>query len=689
MSEKRYRVSADIGGTFTDLVFYDQITGVYKAGKTLTTPKNLSDAVMNGIGSEIKDFNEIDFFVHGTTSGLNAFLERRGARVALVMTKGFRDVYEIARGNRPPMFDMRYRKPTPLLKPCDSFEIEERLLTDGTEYKPVSRDSVKAVAEEIRKGEYTSIAVCLINAYENPAHELEVEKLFHEFLPDVPVSLSHRIAHEWREYERTSSTVINAYIAPIVQKYLELLEDRMRNKNFEKNVHIMQSGGGVITAEVAKNIPIQTLMSGPVGGAVGNQTYSNLLGYPNLIGVDMGGTSYDVSMIVDGQPDISNEVYLEGFPILVPMVNIHTIGAGGGSIAWIEAGGLRVGPRSAGSEPGPACYGRGGKNPTITDANVVLGHLDPEGFLGGQMTLDKAAAVEAMKTVADPLKMTVEELSQGICEIADAKMADAIRQLTIRKGIDPREFVLVAFGGAGPMHACTTADELEIKTVLVPEMPGTFSAWGMLQSDIRQDLSRTYQHSLEKVDAADIAEKFEEMTAEAMELLRHQNIMKEQAQFVRSADIRYIGQEYTVRVIFDNGEIDDAAIEKVKASFHTQHLQIYGFNNPVGEIESVNLRLVGLGVLEKKPKSKAKILSSEIPVAERSQKALFKGLSYEAKIYQREQLLPGQSFMGPAIVEELTSTTVVPPYWKVTIDAYNSMVITRENEGGAKNGSEA
>ncbi len=679
MSDKRYRVSADIGGTFTDLVFYDQVTGQYKAGKTLTTPKNLSDAVMNGIGAEIKDFSDIDFFVHGTTSGLNAFLERKGARVALMMTKGFRDVYEIARGNRPPMFDMRYRKPEPLLHPCDCFEVDERLLTDGREYRPVDRDSVKAAAEEIRKGDYTSVAVCLINAYENPAHELEVEKLLGEFLPGVPVSLSHRIAHEWREYERTSSTVINAYIAPIVQKYLELLEGRMRDRNFHKNVHIMQSGGGVITAGMAKEIPIQTLMSGPVGGAVGNQTYSRLLGYPNLIGVDMGGTSYDVSMIVDGHPDISNEVYLEGFPILVPMVNIHTIGAGGGSIAWIEAGGLRVGPSSAGAEPGPACYGRGGKNPTITDANVVLGHLDPDGFLGGGMKLDKEAAIEAMRTVAEPLNMTVEELAQGICEIADAKMADAIRQLTIRKGIDPREFVLVAFGGAGPMHACTTADELEIKRVLVPEMPGTFSAWGMLQSDIRQDLSRTYQHSLSKADASEVAEKFDEMMEEAMQLLRRQNITEEQAQFIRSADLRYIGQEYTVRVNFGPGPIDDGAMEQVKKSFHEQHLQIYGFNNPEGEVESVNLRLVGLGVLDKIPKQKAQQLCTETPKPERAQRALFKGVAYTANIYQRENLLPGQTFMGPAIVEELTSTTVVPPNWRVTIDPYNSMMITRED----------
>lgn len=681
MPKKHYRVSADIGGTFTDLVFYDMETGKYKAGKTLTTPANLSDAVMNGIGEKIENFEDIEFFVHGTTSGLNAFLERRGAKVALVMTQGFRNVYEIARGNRPPMFDFRYHKPTPFVQPKDCYEVEERMLTDGTEYRPVNADSVKAVAEQIAKGDYTSVAVCLINAYENPAHELEIEKLLNEYLPGIPVSLSHRVAHEWREYERTSSTVINAYIAPIVQKYLEFLEERMAGRSFDKNVHIMQSGGGVITADMAKRIPIQTLMSGPVGGAVGNQTLSEMLGIPNLIGVDMGGTSYDVSMVVDGRADVSNEVNLEGFPILTPMVNIHTIGAGGGSIAWIEAGGLRVGPKSAGSVPGPACYGRGGKDPTITDANVVLGHLDPGGFLGGNMDLDKEASIEAMKTVAGPLGMTVEELAQGICEIADAKMADAIRQLTVRKGIDPREFVLVAFGGAGPMHACTTAEELEIRKVLVPELPGTFSAWGMLQSDIRQDLARTYQHNLMKVDVADVAAKYDEMTAEAMSLLIRQDITEEQAQFVRNIDIRYVGQEYTVRISFPEGPVDQAALDAVIADFHNQHLQIYGFNNPEGEVECVNLRLVGLGVLEKMPKQKSDICCKDAPVPEKSQEAIFKNIRYEAKIYQRDTLLPGQEFMGPAIVEELTTTTVVPPFWKVTIDPYYNMMITRE-EGG-------
>lgn len=678
MGKKKYRVSADIGGTFTDIVFYDMETGVYFEGKTLSTPENLSNAIMSGIGERIKNFEEIDFFVHGTTSGLNAFLERRGARVALVTTKGFRDVYEIGRGNRPQMYDLHYKKAVPLLERLDAFEVTERMLARGVEKTPVDSESVRAAAEAIRKGNYTSVAVCLINAYDNPSHELEVGRLLEEYLPGYSISLSHTVAREWREYERTSTTVINAYIAPIVQKYLESLEQRMEEQNFRKNVHVMQSGGGVITAEIAKQTPIQTLMSGPVGGAVGNATLSNLLGYKNMIGVDMGGTSYDVSMVVDGRPDVSTEVHLEGFPILIPMVNIYTIGAGGGSIAWLEAGGLRVGPRSAGSVPGPACYDRGGTQPTITDANVVLGRLDPDGFLGGRMTLDKEASITAMKTISGQLGMTPEETAEGICKIADAKMADAIRQLTVRKGIDPREFVLVAFGGAGPMHACTTAEELDIETVLIPEMPGIFSAWGMLQSDIRQDLSRTLQVTTCNVDLGNIQDKFEEMTAEAKVLLEKQHITEDTCEFIRSADMRYLGQEYTVRVNFSTtGDVTPEVMTALENEFHQLHHQIYGHSNPGGEVEIVNLRLVGLGHLEKIEKKESQQTSSAVPVPVKTQKAIFNGKEYDASVYMRSDLVTGQKVMGPAILEEFTTTSVIPPNWEVTIDEYRNMLVKR------------
>lgn len=673
----KYRVAADIGGTFTDLVFYNIETGEYKVGKTLTTPKNLSDAVVKGLDSEVDHYSNIDFFVHGTTLGVNAFLERKGVKVALITTKGFVDVYEIGRGNRSDMYNFTFRKPNPLIERVDVFEVEERILADGLEKVPLREESLKNTIEKIRQKEYRSVAVCLINAYVNPVHEIAVGQILKEALPDLSISLSHQIAREWREYERTSTTVLNAYIAPIVQRYLDFLETRMKTKGFEKNVHIMQSGGGVITAEIAKETPIQTLLSGPVGGAVGNKSLSELLGYRNLIGVDMGGTSYDVSMVINGRPDVSTETRLEGFPILVPMVSIYTIGAGGGSIAWTEGGGLRVGPVSAGADPGPACYGNGGVEPTITDANVVLGRIDPDGFLGGSMLLDKEAAINAVKKVAAELNLDITETAEGICKIADAKMADAIRQLTVRKGIDPREFVLVAFGGAGPMHACLTAEELNIDTILVPEMSGTFSAWGMLQSDIRQDAVCTMKNNVDKIPLEKINNIYGEMMGEVSSLLIKQEIGEDKAEYLKTADMRYLGQEYTVRVSFAPGLVTAESMVELKNSFHELHQQIYGHNNSAGEVEIVNLRLVGLGKLDKKSKEKARESAASAPKPRKIGQAVFYGTQFDTVIYNRDELKPGHKFFGPAIVEELTATTVVPPGYRVLMDEYRNIVITK------------
>ncbi|OLN26614.1 hydantoinase/oxoprolinase family protein [Desulfosporosinus metallidurans] len=673
----QYRVSADIGGTFTDFVFYDSSTGKYKAGKTLTTPKNLSDAIIKGITEELGDCSKIDFFVHGTTSGLNAFLQRRGAKVAIITTKGFKDVYEIGRGNRTEMYSMYFRKPKPLVERKDVFEVNERVLFDGTVEVSLDKDNVVRVAEEIKKRGFDSIAVCLINAYSNPEHEVEIRDILEKALPGKSISLSHKIAREWREYERTSTVVLNAYIAPNVAKYLEVLEDRMKSQGFKESVYIMQSGGGVITAEIAKESPIQSLLSGPVGGAIGNKSLSETLGYMNLIGVDMGGTSYDVSMVVDGKPDVSTETDLEGFPILTPMVNIYTIGAGGGSIAWIEGGGLRVGPISAGSDPGPACYGNGGQEPTITDANVVLGRVDPEGFLGGNMVLDKEAAMKAVKKIADALNLSVEEAAEGICNIADAKMADAIRQITVRKGIDPRQFVLVAFGGAGPMHACLTAEELDINTILVPEMPGTFSAWGMHQSDIRQDAVRTHKNNVEDLSAEAMNDIFAEMTEEVSAILYQQNIGADKTEYRRSVDLRYMGQDHTLNVLFDEAILSQDSLKKMRTDFDQLHESVYGHHSSGDSVEVVNVRLTGLGKLERVPKEKTEIMEYTAPKPKKISRVIFYKQAWDTGIYDRTTLKPGQKFFGPAIIEELTTTTVVPPKYEITVDGFFNLLIKK------------
>lgn len=673
----KFRVSADIGGTFTDFVFYNTETGQYKAWKTLTTSENLSNAIISGISEEMEDFNEIDFFVHGTTSGLNAVLERRGVKVALITTKGFKDVYEIARGNRTSMYNIRYRKPKPLIDRSDVYEIDERISYNGTIEKEVDENQVKKIAEDLKSKNYDSVAVCLINAYNNPKHEQIVGKILQSSLSDVPISLSHIIAREWREYERTSTVVMNSYISPIVQKYLKSLEKRMIDKGFNEKVYVMQSGGGIITSEIAKEEPIQTLLSGPVGGAIGNQYLSEKLGYKNLIGIDMGGTSYDVSLVVDGKPDVSTETELEGFPILTPMVNIFTIGAGGGSIAWIQGGGLRVGPLSAGSNPGPACYGKGGENPTITDANVVLGRIDPIGFLGGNMDLDKKAAENSMKKLSDELNISVKETAEGICNVADAKMAGAIREITVRKGLDPREFVMAAYGGAGPMHACLTADELGIETILVPLMPGTFSAWGMHQSDIRQDSVRTFKCVVEDVPIDEINDKYDEMEKEIEKILKQQNIFEDKSKYIKSADLRYQGQDMTLNVVFSDTNLTKESIKKLRENFDKLHMSVYGHNNTNSNVEVVNVRLTGIGLLDRTEAEQKQKKSKKSVDPIKTQKVIFYGEEYETKYYNREDFESGHKFTGPAVVEELTTTSVIPPGFKFEIDEFLNIIIKK------------
>lgn len=673
----RYRVSVDIGGTFTDFVFYDSVKKTYKEGKTLTTHDNLSDAIITGLDMEIADYSEIDFFVHGTTVGLNAFLERQGARVAIITTEGFKDIYELARGDRPDMYDRFYKKPTPLVKRRDIFEVKERTLYDGSITTPVDENSVVQAAKKIAEGEYDSVVVCLINSYINPVNENNVAKIVENILPEKQITTSHSVAREWREYERTSTATVNAYIAPIMKEYLTLLEDRMLGKDYKHLVHIMQSSGGLMTSEVAKKKPIFTLMSGPVGGAIGKNSLFETLGYKNLIGIDMGGTSFDVSMLIDGKPDLSTETYLEGFPILSPMVNVYTIGAGGGSLVTLEGKGLRVGPKSAGSNPGPACYGNGGTNATVTDANVVLNRIDPHNFLGGRMTLDVDAAKKAVNDVAVQIGLDCVTTAEGICQIANANMAGIIRQITVRKGIDPRDFALVAFGGAGPMHAAFIAEELGINRIIVPQMPGAYSAWGMHQCDLRQDTVRTYRESLESVDASVMAGLYDDMKAEVSELLVQQNIAENEIVYEKTVDMRYVGQEYTLSVEFKADEITPDSIASLKQAYNNYHQQVYGHHNPNGAIETVNIRLVGIGLIDRVQKTPVEETAVSEVAAYNKVLVTFSGKEEETGIFLRKDLHAGTTFNGPAIIEELSATTVVPPGYSIRIDGYENIIIEK------------
>jgi N-methylhydantoinase A len=662
----------DIGGTFTDFVVADDDRQETSAGKTSTTPANPEQGVLEGLKQAVAKPEEISFVVHGTTVGLNAFLERKGTRVLLLTTEGLRDAYSIARHDRKELYTLRYRKPKRLVPRHDVYEAAERLRWDGSVETALDEASLQPLLAAVEREGIEAVAVCLIHAYVNPDHELQVRELLERECPGLSVSLSHEIAREWREYERASTAVLNAYVAPRVEGYLRNLEGELDNLGVEAALHVMQSNGGITTAAKARRQPIQTLLSGPVGGTIGGAALSRVTGRPNLLCVDMGGTSFDLSLIVDGRPTVSTETELEGLPVLMPLVDIHTIGAGGGSIAWLEAGGLRVGPQSAGAVPGPACYGRGGAEPTVTDANLFLGRLDPDYFLGGRMTLDAAAAEAALQPIAHRLALDERTLAEGILAIVNANMADAMRTITVKQGIDPRDYSLVAFGGAGPMHAVWLAEELEIHEVIVPWSPGTFSAWGMLQTDMRHDLVRSFYQPLADLQAEDVAGVFLDLQSEGAELLAEQGIDAERRYHSRSADMRYVGQEYSVNVPIG----DDVDLGRIDAAFHDAHRVRYGHATPGAPVEFVNLRVAAFGRIAggaapfRPPEPDAEPLLG-------TRAAVFGAAEHETAVLLRDRLAAGTRWQGPVVVEEAGSTTVVPPGYAVEVDEHGNLLITR------------
>jgi N-methylhydantoinase A len=669
----RYRVAIDIGGTFTDFVIADREAGYAFTGKSLTTPANQAEGVMSGLRDLVPNAYEIDFLVHGTTAGLNAFLERKGTRVLLITTAGLRDSYSIARGDRKELFALQYRKPQRLVPRRDVVEVRERLRWDGSVAEPLHEDDFEPIVARIVEQQIKAVAICFVHAYVNPAHELAAREILTRALPELSITLSHEVAKEWREYERASSAVLNAYIAPIVERYLGTLQSEIAGFGVKATLHVMQSNGGVMTATAARDLPIQTLLSGPVGGTIGGAGLASERQRPNLLCVDMGGTSFDLSLIVNGQPNVSTETELEGLPILMPLVDIHTIGAGGGSIAWLEAGALRVGPQSAGADPGPVCYGRGGTAPTVTDANLFLKRLDPTYFLGGRMRLDEEATALAIHDMATQVALDDVAFAEGMLAIVNAKMADAMRTITVKQGIDPRNFSLVAFGGAGPMHAVWLAKELEISEVIVPWSPGTFSAWGMLQTDIRHDVSQTFYRQLDGLPAGEVEEVYDSLEGQGREVLHGEGVVDEQIHFLRTADMRYVGQEYSVNVAAD-GLPDLAGISE---SFHEAHQTRYGHATPDAPVEFVNLRVAAMGGLDREAVGFRAPEEGEDPVTGQRE-AIFDGRTHATTIVLRRRLGPGARYSGPLVVEEETATTVVPPGYVVEVDPLGNMLITPE-----------
>ena len=666
-----FRVSADIGGTFTDIVYQDSQTGACGATKVLSTPKNPALAVLEGINTALPADADIDFFVHGTTVGLNALLTRQGAKVALLTTRNFRDIYTIQGNNRGEIFSIRWDKPEPLATLEHTYVASGRLAADGSEVDPLSTDDLDVLVEATQREGYEAIAICFLFAYVNPAHELTAKAYLQERLPGVAITVSHQVSPEWREFDRTSTTVMDSYLAPVVRKYLSTLMTELETRLPEGHgLHVMESNGGVMSARTASENALQTLLSGPVGGTIGGKALAKQTGRPNLICVDMGGTSFDASLIINGQPSVSNETSLEGLPVQMSVVDIHVIGAGGGSLAWKEAGAVRVGPQSAGSLPGPVCYGLGGTEPTVSDANLVLGRLDSANF-GGDMTLDRDAATRALADLGSSFGMSAEQMAQGVVDIINAKMADAIRTITIQRGIDPRDFSLVAFGGAGPAQAVALAEELQIAEVIIPGHPGAFSAWGMLQTDMQHDFKETLYGFWDLISVNELNAAFSALEDKGRTYMLAEDVAPENIRFERGIDFRYHGQEYVLTIPVPDGPID---MDQIRQSFDSAYERQYGHSSPEGRVEMANIRLAALGVIPR-PDSAEPDLPPAQP--ERGREVYFGGQPRQTRIIDRAALVEGEILAGPAIIEEGTTTTLLPPGWTARVIEGGHMALSK------------
>ena len=672
---KKFRIAADIGGTFTDLVFQNADTGTTFTGKILSSPANPAGAVVEGLQAFLPDDCAVEFFIHGTTVGLNAVLERKGARVALVTTRNFTDVYSIQGNDRRDIFSIHYRKPSTLLNRRDVFGVTERLSASGSVETPVELDDLDLLIKAVNSGRYDAIAVCLLHAYRNPVHELVVSRHLSAALPECVVILSHQVSPEWREFARTSTTIMEAYIAPVVRKYLATLVGDLKDMFFGRTLHVMQSNGGAMTALAAHEHPIQTLLSGPVGGNIGAAAISRALKLPNLICADMGGTSFDASLIIGGQPLVKGEAELEGLPIQMSIIDLNVLGAGGGSIAWLEAGNIRVGPRSAGAVPGPACYGRGGTEPTVTDANAVLGRISPSNFAGGRVMLNISAAEKAVGDIASIVGISTRAMAQGILDIVNARMADALRTITTRRGIDPRDFSLLAYGGAGPMHAISLAGDLEISEVIVPLHPGAFSAWGMLQTDVKHESKQTYYGAWHEIDRDTLNSAYRALEAGARVHLLKEGVAPRDISFRRSADFRYEGQEYHINCPMTRRK---ARKISVRLAFDDAYQLHYGHSSPAAQMEIVTIRVMGLGRLNRPPEADYQA-TLDTPTRKKTHRRLvvFGSKRLMSSVVQRGAIRNHSVIKGPAIIEEPTATTIVPPGWRVSLTTGGHLAIRK------------
>jgi N-methylhydantoinase A len=675
------RIAVDIGGTFTDLVAVDDNGNVHRS-KSLTTPDDLARGIQDCLSGAHIDVSGASFFVHGSTVTINAVLERKGARTGLITTKGFRDVYEIGRGNRPEGYNLFFKRPVPLVSRDLRLEVDERLYASGEILKSLDEASASAAITALKAASVESVAVCLLHAYANPVHEERLGKLLRQQFPEAYVSLSHEILREFREYERTSTTVLNAYVGPNVNRYLVSLEKRLGKSGFRGTFRVMQSNGGVMSAETAKRMPVTMMESGPVAGVIAAAHLGEKLDCRHIISFDMGGTTAKASLIKDFHPEVTSSYYVGGYvsghPMMLPVVDIVEVGNGGGSIARIDAaGGLKVGPQSAGAAPGPSCYGNGGVEPTVTDANLIAGRIDPEYFLGSGIRLQRDKAAQAItERIGKPLGLSLEEAALGILTIANFNMSLAVRAVSVEKGYDPRDCVLVPSGGGGALHAMAIARELAVPRVIIPAMPAYFSAFGMLVADLKHDYEQTFVRELADITGADLADAFGSIEKVAIETLIEEGAGREQMVLRRFLDMRYRGQEYTLPVPVTEDLRSLGDFGAIRSRFDQLHQEHYSHSAPKEPVMMVNLRLSALGKLDRRLSLAVSASSDE--GGERGKRPVIfdSGQSpVSCPIFLRDGFKAGDYLDGPAVIEESGATILLYPGDRMEVNEFGHLVI--------------
>jgi N-methylhydantoinase A len=678
-----WRIGVDSGGTFTDVCLFDETSGRVAVWKVSSTPADPSQAVAKGVEEGMAGIavasTDVSYFGHGTTVATNALIQHRGARIGLITSAGFRDLLEIGRQKRPDLYDLQADKPPVLIERRLRLEVPERLRHDGSIEVPIDEAALRAAVCELREAGVKGVAICFLYSFLNSAHEAAARKIADEEFADAFICASYEVAPEFREYERLSTTVVNAYLGPVMASYIRGVADRLAGLGIRPTPHLTQSNGGVISFDTAVRLPVRTVLSGPSTGVVGAQVTSRLSGFDDIITFDMGGTSTDVALVRGGEARLAREAVVHGYPIKAPMLDIHTVGAGGGSIAFVDSGGLlKVGPRSAGADPGPACYGRGNDEATVTDANVVLQVLNPAELLGGRMKVRRDLARAAIDRLGVALGMDAMAAAQGIVSVVIANMARAIRVISVQRGHDPRDYTLVAFGGAGPLHAARLAAELEVKRVLVPRSPGILCAMGLLLADLRADFATTRLLPLSAAVIEDIEPIIAGLRRRCEVWFAEEGIEPTARRVAFTVDMRYAGQNYELSVPLPDGAANAAAIDALAAGFATAHQQLYGFVAEGEPVQLVTFRAEATGLVRKaelRPMPDAGPDPRAAAIGRRDVWLREAGGFVSCPLYARDRLAAGNRIEGPAIIEQMDATTFLTPDAVGTVDAYLNLIM--------------